>query len=372
MMTTFDRYLIVRFLQTFAILFVSVYGLYIVIDGLSNIDEFSEHAKGTWGVISQMGSYYGYQATWFFDLCGPILTVADAMIVFALLLRNSELYPILAAGVPASRLLIPVVASTALINGLLVLNQELVIPRIANILQAPRDALLKGEIEIEPLTDQTSGIYISGRELALSPKQLIKNAEFVLPPGITHVMTTVNAAQAGYHPAKGNQPAGWLLESVEIPYTQLALTDEGRKFVRRMQDPKSLFIVSELSFDQLFNRSQSFRLLSTSELVHRLQSPAFGQVADRGLAQHLHARLVRPFANLFAMLVAVPLIIRKESRWLVTNMAIAAAVLGVLLGVSETVAYFGRAGVLSPEVSAWIPVFVTAMVFCRLTSVMLT
>jgi len=44
--TTFDRYLISRYLQIFLILFVSVFGLYVVIDGFSNVDEFQEHAAG--------------------------------------------------------------------------------------------------------------------------------------------------------------------------------------------------------------------------------------------------------------------------------------------------------------------------------------
>ena len=42
--TTFDRYLIARYLQIFVILFVSMFGLFVVIDGFSNVDEFQEHS----------------------------------------------------------------------------------------------------------------------------------------------------------------------------------------------------------------------------------------------------------------------------------------------------------------------------------------
>ena len=99
------------------ILFVSMFGLFVVIDGFSNVDEFQEHSKTTLDLLGRMASYYGYQSTLFLDMCGPILTVIDAMIVFALLLRNSELHPVLAAGVPTWRLLVPVIISTAFING---------------------------------------------------------------------------------------------------------------------------------------------------------------------------------------------------------------------------------------------------------------
>lgn len=382
MSTTFDRYLIARYLQIFVILFVSMFGLYVVIDGFSNVDEFQDpvhHEKGETGqpaavsagkLLARMGSYYAYQSTLFLDMCGPILTVIDAMIVFALLLRNSELQPLLAAGVPTWRLLVPVIISTAFVNGVMTANQELVIPRIADILQTPRDSLMKGEIEIEPLTDPSSGIHIAGQELSLNP-QFIKNPEFVLPPDVAHEITTLKAAEAAYYAAKEGQPGGWRLKNVEIPYAQLALTKEGQKVVRALQDPKELFIVSELSFDLLYNRLQSSKLISTVELVHRLQSPAFGQATMR-LAQHLHARLVRPFANILAALLAIPLILRKESRGLITNMAIAAAVLTAMLGFSEAVAYFGKTGSITPQLSAWMPIFVTGSLFTWLTGIMQT
>ena len=121
------------------------------------------------------------------------------------MLRNSELHPILAAGVPTWRLLLPVVISTAFVNGLMTANQELVIPRIADVLQTPRDSLMKGSTEIEPLTDPSSGIHIDGQELSLNP-QMIKNAQFVLPRGeVAQEMTTVNAARSRLLSGDGRQ-----------------------------------------------------------------------------------------------------------------------------------------------------------------------
>ncbi len=370
MTTTFDRYLIARYLQVFLILFVSVFGLYVVIDGFSNVDEFQEHSASAWTLLARMASYYGYQSTMFFDMCGPILTVIDAMIVAALLLRNSELHPILAAGVPTWRLLVPIVISTVAVNALMTANQELIIPRIADVLQTPRDSLMKGADEIQALTDPASGIHIDGQELSLDP-QLIKHAQFVLPPDVAQQMTTVKAAEATYYPAGAGQPAGWLLRNVETPFSQLTLTEEGAKLVRRMEKPSDLFVVSEVSFDLLHNRLESNSFVSTAELIRRLRSPAFGLSTVR-LAQHLHARIVRPLANLLAALLAIPLILRKESRGLITNMAISAAVLTAMLGLSEVVAYGGKTGSITPELSAWIPILVTGPLFVWFTGIMQT
>ncbi len=107
-------------------------------------------------------------------------------------------------------------------------------------------------------------------------------------------------------------------------------------------------------------------------MIRRLKSPTFGQRPSPELTQHLHSRLVRPLANLIAVLVSIPLILRKESRGLITNMAISAGVLVVLLGLSEATAYFGKAGTLSPELSAWLPILGTGTLFVWLTGIMQT
>jgi lipopolysaccharide export system permease protein len=370
--TTFDRYLIARYLQIFVILYISMFGLFVVIDGFSNLDEFQDHAKGAVDLILLMSSYYANQSTLFLDMCGPILTVVDAMVVFALLVRHSELHPILAAGVPAWRLLVPITLSTALVNCVMCANQELVIPRLAGVLSPGRDALYKGAIEIEPLTDPSSGIYIDGQELSLNP-QLIKNAEFVLPaPEISQAPTSIKATEALYIHGTTNHSPGWLLKNVDKPFSRLALTAEGSQHVKALEgEPKQIFIVSDLPFDQLFNRLQSSKLLSTAELIYRIRSPAFGQATAR-ISQTLHARLVRPFANLLAMLVSIPLILRKESRGIIANMAIASGVLAALLGISEGTAFCGQSGMILPELSAWLPVIAAGMLFAWLTPHMQT
>jgi lipopolysaccharide export system permease protein len=227
-------------------------------------------------------------------------------------------------------------------------------------------------IQIEPLTDPSTGIYINGDELSLNP-QLIKRAEFVLPaPEIAQTPTSIRAGEALYLHATENHKAGWLLRDVDRPFSKLALAAEGLQRVHALEGhPKEIFIVSDLPFDQLFNRLQSSSLLSTAELIYRLRSPAFGQSTTR-ISQTLHARLVRPLANLLAMLVSIPLILRKESRGLIANMAIACAVLAGLLGLSEGIAFCGRSGMVLPELSAWIPVIVTGMLFAWLTPYMQT
>ena len=101
-MTLFDRYLLQRFLSVFMIMFVSTFGLFMVIDGFTNVDEFQSGGVGAAGAIQRMSRYYLLQSSVFFEMVGPILAVVTVMVVFALLQKNSEVHPILAAGIPTS------------------------------------------------------------------------------------------------------------------------------------------------------------------------------------------------------------------------------------------------------------------------------
>ena len=65
MPTTFDRYLLRRYLHVFIILMISMYGLYVVIDGFTNIDEFQEVSDDAWVVARTMGRRACRRCGWF-------------------------------------------------------------------------------------------------------------------------------------------------------------------------------------------------------------------------------------------------------------------------------------------------------------------
>ena len=75
MFTTFDRYLLGRLLHTFAVFFVSAYGLYIVIDLFTNVDDFQNQSGSHVDLICRILEYYAYRACEFFEMSGPMLIV---------------------------------------------------------------------------------------------------------------------------------------------------------------------------------------------------------------------------------------------------------------------------------------------------------
>lgn len=366
-LTLFDRYLLKRFLSVFAICIAATFGLFVVFDAFTNADEFQDGESGTGTMLLRMAEHYFYQLFPFLDLIGPILVVIAAMGTFALLLRHSEIYPVLSAGVPTWRLAVPVVLGTVGVILLLTINQEVIIPRIAHRLQADR-SVGQGSFQVmKPARDFMSSIEISGKRLSLATRR-IENAQFLLPvPTIVAAPVTLQAEQAIQLPARGRRPAGWLLRKAQPSYSQLTaansglLTERGLSLVFATKDPDDLFVATDVTVDQLHNRTSSFRFLSTGELVQRIRNPAFGLVSIQLQTRHLHERLTRPFLILASVLVAIPLTIRRESRGLLLNMATACGVLGILYVLTQAAPYLGRFSMTSVEFAAWLPVMLSGV-----------
>ncbi|MEX0701076.1 MAG: LptF/LptG family permease [Planctomycetales bacterium] len=351
-MTIFDRYILRRFLHVFCILFVSTFGLFVVIDGFTNIDGFQDRAEGAADLIGIMGRYYAFQSSLFFDMAGPALTVVSVMIVLTILVRHSEVQPIFAAGVPVFRLLLPLVAGTVLVNVGLSANQELVIPRIAHEIQARKSTNVNGH-PVDPVYDNDSHIHIGGAEVFPAEARM-RDAEFTLPvPDIAHELITLKAPEARYLKKAGARPAGWLLKGVSPPFAQLSLTPEGRRRVRAMKDPAHVFVATAIDADMLYNRTQSYRYVSTPELVRRIRNPAYGTDTIRSQSMNLHARVTKPLLSVIAVLITVPLILTKESRNIVGNVALCSLVLGALFAVAQGFEYLGSANLISAQFSAW-------------------
>ncbi|NQV23101.1 MAG: LptF/LptG family permease [Rhodopirellula sp.] len=359
-MTLFDRHLLKRFWHVFAIGFVASYGLYVVFDAFSNADEFQtgDVDETTTVVLTKMVAFYFFQVFPFFDMVGPILTVLSVIGVFALLQRSREIYPILSAGIPSWRLAVPIVVGTLTIELGLIVNQELIIPEIAERLQANRGDDGPAMHNVQPARDYVTNIEISGDQLRIAERKVF-NARFLLPVPLQVIEpTTLKANEAIQIPASTNRPAGWLLKEPEPAFEELTLTAEGRRRILKAPSSGDMFVVTDVTVDQLHNRTHSFKFLSTSQLIHRIRNPAYGMVTIRSQAVHLHERLSRPFLILISVLIAIPLTLRRESHSLLLNIAFCTLTLGVLFLLTQVSIHLGRLNVIDIELAAWIPIVV--------------
>lgn len=360
-MTTFDRYLLSRFWHVFGIGFFATVGLFVVFDGFTNIDAFQDRSGGasTLVVLQRMAEFYSYQSLIMFDLVGPILTVISTMVVFAMLHKNRELHPILSAGVPTFRLVVPLLVGTLVINVLLMINQEFALPAVAEELLKPMGAGSQDDQRAHVRRDFSSQIEISGARLVMAERKL-RAAEFLLPsPEINAEITVLKADHAIYHRKTKDRPAGWHLVQTTPSFSELRLTAAGTKVILPLEEPDELFVVTDVGCQQLSGSATAYRYQSTWELIDHLRNPTFSVATARAQVLHLHERLTRPLANLVAVCLAVPLVLRRESFSIITNLAVCVGVMIGVLAVAQVCNYLGRINWMSLDFAAWAPIIVS-------------
>ena len=355
-LTTFDRYILKRVVHTFAVFFVATYGLYMVIDLFSNVDAFLGEDGSQADVGLSILRYYSYRVAEFLQMTGSILIVISCVTVLGLLEKHSESHPILAAGVPAFRLLRPLVIGGILLNMALVANQEFIMPRIAVELQTPRGSQSAETQKVEPVYDYSNCMmHIDGDQVVIEERRL-DNATFDLPSELANESYALKCESAVYMPKTDKHPAGWLLRNLTGLFDAEMLTEAGRKRIVPRSNGKDLFIVSDVSFDQLYNRGRNLKLLSSMQLVERIRNPSTGVMPMQRQSLALHSRLTRPMLCLFSIAIALPLVMRRESVSLIMNMAICAFVLGAFYIFTEGCLAMGDARFIRPDLAAWIPV----------------
>ena len=108
MPTIIDRYMLRQFLQVLVICFLSLAGLYIVIDAFNHLDHFVDYADAHGGLLTTMGAFYAYRSLAFFDWMSGILALVAAMFTVTWIQRHQEMTALMAAGIPRLRVLRPV------------------------------------------------------------------------------------------------------------------------------------------------------------------------------------------------------------------------------------------------------------------------
>lgn len=357
MLNTFDRYLLKRYLTTFVIMFVSTYGLFVVIDGFTNLDDFQDEADSVSELMFDLTQHYAYQASDFFDMVGASLSVMTAVVVLGLVLYQRELHPILAAGVPSYRLARPLLVGVVITNLLLVANTELIVPRVALLLQSSRGGGLAKGKKVEPVQDYELHINIDGEQL-FAEDQSLSHGRFILSaPFLVNELTTLNCEKAIYYPA-GGYPAGWRLKNVQPKFTELKLTDLGKENLFQLKGSDDIFLTTDVSFAQIYSKGGSYLFDTTPELIQRVNSPALSHSSIRRQILHLHNRLARPLQSLVAVMLAIPFVMRKESRSLITSMALASGVLVSMMALQQLSNFLASATVITPDFAIFIPVLV--------------
>jgi lipopolysaccharide export system permease protein len=376
-MRILDRQRYWAFLKAYVICFVSLVGLYVVLDAFSNLDEHAQVTNGTLDLLQHMGRYYLVRMSRFYDqLCGVISMMA-AIFTVTWMQRNNELIAMLAAGISTQRAIRPVLISAVLVSSLSVLNQEWIIPPLGEELQQPPDDDGKQEIRGYSRFD-INEIRIHGVH-GFRDTQTLEPFDADLPVSRFGTLINVEAKEARYFSESDVSVPyrkGWLLRGTRLtpagfdPDDErfaatkdllIHLTAEDLKDYPPPRHPENVagdayFLRSNVSFTIATRSLQWYQFASTPDLIRTINEP-IGNTEKIEISVFLHTRLIRPFATLVLMMLSLPLVLGGDGRNMFINLGLSLATSGIFYAVAFMVQYLGANRVISPELAAWIPIF---------------
>jgi lipopolysaccharide export system permease protein len=364
-MRIIDRYLLGQFLRTFAIFFLSLTGLIIVFDCVSNLGEYLRCGEKTGGVGKLLLQYYGVQVFGLFDRTNALLTLISVMFTVSWIQRHNEMTALMAAGVSRIRIVKPLILAAVFVSLLAAANRELMIPRFREQLtRRPQDLLGDRAQSLAPQYDYQTGVQIGGKN-TFADRKRIEDAKFLLPRSLCEDFKEIRAENAFYLPAKGERPNGYLLEKVQEPShinTRPSIAPEGKPLLVTPHDPPrwiklqpdQCFIVSNLDFDQLTGGIAFRQYSSIRQLVSGLNNPSVDFQPDVRVA--VHARIVQPLLDLTLLFLGLPLVLRRESRNVFLTIGICIVVTSGFLMTVMGFQYLGAISLIKPAaLAAWAP-----------------
>jgi lipopolysaccharide export system permease protein len=353
MIKLMDRQLITAYFKSYLVCLTSLLSLYVVVDMFTNLDEFTQKHKTFLGFLTYISAYYGVHLTQIFDhLCEPIVLLA-AMFTIAWMQRCNEQFPLLSAGVPTRRIVLPVLLCSAFMLSLAILNQEWVIPHVADQLTYDKDDPNGDkDLSVTGKGYEPNGIHING-EKANRRKQTVTRFECVIPDTLAGKMLVIDAQEAVYVPGQGPQKGGWLLTNAKPAGVESF--GDGKILEATDGDAGRYFLhTKSVDFESLTRNANWYQMASTWRLYGELQNPESGRQA--GMAVLFHTRMTRPILGLVLVMLGLGVILRDQNRNVILSAGLCLVLCAVYFASLYACKMLGDNELLPPALAAWAPV----------------
>ncbi len=342
-----------NFLLGYAIAFCVLVGLRIIIDLFVNLDEFTEHTDlGYLAVIKNMFIFYGLNTTLYFRDFAGMITVVAAAFSLGKMVRLNELVAMMASGVSLKRVIAPLVLLALLLTGLLVIDQELIIPLFSDKLARSHDDVPGQEsYDVWFIADGEGSLICSQRfdvktSTLHQPTIIIRRKTGI---GMWDVTGQISADKA----VDANKTGKWLF--VDGYYI-------GKNSTKGPQ-PISSYISDITAKDiPVRRKSEHMAWLSWRQLATlAAQGQQGAKIKDVcQLYSQKHFRVTEPIINLAMLLVCLPILVCRDPK----SMKSAVMISFFMVGVCFITTFICK--MLAPEADsfyqigfwAWLPVFI--------------
>ena len=377
-MRILDRQRYWAFLKAYVICYVSLVGLFIVIDAFSNMDEFQQRASGIVELAQVAGRYYLVHQAAYFDLLGSVISMMAAIFTVTWMQRNNEHLAMLAAGISTHRAIRPVLVSSVIVSGLSVANQEIIIPRYGEEIQKSHADDGVKAVDVTSRYD-SNDVLIGGSKADRATRTIVKRFYATVLVSVYGSIRKIEGKQATYIPPDDPSApikGGWLVRGATVkPPVDPKQLLPGASILTKVTDPTGFpppwggqalpgdtyFLKSNLTFKALTRKMNWYQYASMGELIDGLVDPAT-EAADRAdITLSIHVRLIRPFLSLTLMFMSLPLVLGGYGRNMFINLGFALGNSAMFYGVVMLCQYLGGSGVLVVSLAAWLPLFLFAM-----------
>jgi lipopolysaccharide export system permease protein len=353
-MKTLDKYVTKNFLTGYAIAFGVLMGLRIMIDLFVNLDEFTEHSELTiTQVLANIILYYGRNSFLYFRDFAGMITVVAAVFSLGKMTKNNELVAVMASGVSLKRIIAPILFLSLLFAGLHVIDQELLIPPMADKLVRAQDALT------ETLSYDMWFISDGQGSLFCSPQFKVKEGIIVAPTIITRTkrqdsglfdVTGIIKADSAYYDL---DTQSWILDNGVFMKISKELADRPYETVKSYSSdltPKDI---------PVRRKSAHMDLLSSYDLV-RLAKQSPKDLARLYAQRNFH--LTDPIINLVMLMISLPVLVCRDPKTLKSAVFISFALTGLCYIITFVSKIFASEVIIGsgarPELWAWLPIFI--------------
>ena len=351
MIKLMDRQLVFGYFKSYIVCLTSLLSLWVVVDLFTNLDDFTHHHKTFLDLLEHVAGYYGFRMTKIFDQLSEPIVLLAAMFTMAWMQRCNEQLPLLSAGVSTRRIVLPVLACASIMLCLSVVNQEYVIPQVANRLTFDKDDPSgEKDVAIQGQCFEPNGIHIGG-DRANRKKQTVTNFECVSPDSVAGNMLVLTAQEAVYIPGQGSRKGGWLLTNTK-PATLEALGEGG--VVEVIDSGRYFLHTKAVDFDSLTRNSNWYLLASTWRLYEELEKPESGRQAQ--MAVLFHMRLTRPLLGLLLVVMGLGTILRDQNRNVILSAGMCLVLCAVFFATLYGCKLLGDSEVVPAALAAWAPV----------------
>ena len=370
-MKILDRYVAKNFLYGYGITLFVMIGMFLTIDLFMNLDEFAElleiqnPATGETLTLKEVALYtlrfYGVRCSlWYKDMAGMIIVIA-AVFSLTRMTRNNELIAVMASGMSLKRILAPILLLSLLLTGLMVADQELLVPRYAYELTSDHDEFFdEGTYDLWFVGDRQGSLFCS-RSYEEATQTLHKPFIILREPidgqeGVYRVIGKIKAESAVYDPDRG----GWVLQGGQRMFLDPDRLDDGSI---RLAEPVD-FYKSSLSAREIpIRKREGFKaLLSLRQLTELEKNAGVRRTDQAELALQKHSRITDPIVNLIMLMVALPVLVCRDPKAMKTAIltsfltTTSCFVVVFICKLFATEVIFGRAP--SPAIWAWVPIFI--------------